>query len=405
MTGKEESFLEACNQRIEDLKNMKVIHLDEAASIRPNKPLGNLLKSILSTKVNGLSFTDGNPQRDPKDTLRIASSLSENDLVKELKKALTPTPKDTFETKTNQYQIDGIDFDKVNKYREASGSYNAIPVRIKSLDGKENDTLYITLKTSENKSFYDKQFTPNKVLENGLGKFERYDKLVFKKGYEDLRNIYYQAVETVEGDLSHYEATVSNMTGVNEMNVNAIMKDFGEVLSAGCLANLLGEPRSVFFPTASNEALIDFIVNGSIKVSQKAGTGAKPSGESMISTILASNIDYNSVLKGYSKSDISRIKNMIAFFDKYVYGQKTAHLGYKNLAALLSGQNNNFIKVPDVSSLQKYLKDGSVTPKNITKFIKDITPYVGDRIKFNTDKLNVAKYCDTLRIRYLARIV
>lgn len=381
-------------------------YLKEAVN-RINSLVGNEIKNLL--KNLNVEYRSTNFSRHPSEAVRIVSLDSKNDLIKNLKSALSKTKYKNILIPFNskEYIIKDINFNDIGVHPEASKEYESIPVEVISTDNKDKMTLYISLSTKEDKKSSAKQYTPNKVLKNGIGSFVNCNRLQFAEGYSELESIYREAVKSAKGNINGFEAFVNDMSFVNDTNVNSIMNDFGEVLSAGCLAKVLGKPNELYFPAASNEKLIDFIVNGTIKVSQKAGSGASPSGDSIIELVSDPTIDVDQILSGeYSKKDINRIKSFIKFFRTYVFDKNVGiHDGFVNMTNALINNKINFVNIPNMSSLQKYFKQNSVSSKNISKFLNDIGKYIGSRIKVDEKRLSNKDYCESLRIRYLARIL
>ena len=392
MTGKEESFLEACEKRIKSLRE---------ASTTLNTPLGNVLKKYIGNDVEYKSLNQG---RHPKETLRINSQKSKEELINDLKRKLSSVPNDPITLNGVEYHISKINFNDIGPHDGASHEYDSIPVEVESDNDKQ--VFYISLATKDDKFASSKLYTPNKVLGNGIGHFVKNSSLEFNEGYEFLEKIYKEAIGNAKGDLKGFESHVSSVEGVNETNINSVMKDFGEVLSAGCLAHVLGSPEEVYFPAASNEPLVDFIVNGTIKVSQKAGSGAAPSGDSIFGLISDSKLNANQILVDYSKNDIKRIMAMISFFRNYVFDSSVSiHNGYVNMAEAVMSGKINFVDLPNLSSIQKYFKPNSVTGKNMERFIDDMKPLIGSNIKYDPQKISNQDYCETIRNRYIARIL
>lgn len=218
----------------------------------------------------------------------------------------------------NRFELVDFDPNHIRIYHNegGSGKYKSIPIHIRELtsEGGE-DTYFISIKAGETGD--SKVLVPNKIIKDDIGKYLRNDSLSFNlpSKYSFLKDIYDQAIKSAKGTLQSYTAMFTPKPNtITRSNASAILNDFGEVLSAGCLATVLGEPCQVYFPIASNEPLTDFTVvgkNGEIRVSQKAGSGATPSCEAISKLIHdTKNINIKAVLSNYS--DIER-QNVIDF--------------------------------------------------------------------------------------------
>jgi hypothetical protein len=121
--------------------------------------------------------------------------------------------------------------------------------------------------------------------------------------------------------------TVEYGDTVSSSDISKIAKDFGELTGALWLlkTKYKGTDNKVYFPFASNEPLIDYIIetkNGNKKISAKAGKGAPPSINVVAQELKSGNIKLNSTEKKYAKviidiSDNSTIDGIIEASKSY----------------------------------------------------------------------------------------
>ena len=262
----------------EDLNKLPKSRLDK---------IGSILKNALQSGIKdiALRYVDLVPARHPLEILRVGSTnaLDAEDFKDKILNALNSN----FPTGEEVNDIDNrtlIFKDFVNDisiHAGASRSEPSIPIRLVTNDSEAIDvTYYITILAGSKAQ--KKTMTPNKVLlSNCIGDFIGYKSLEFNRNYSELKKLYESAIEHVKGDPdSVYTSHADDVSFITKNNANNIMNDFGEVLSAGCLAALLGNTSQVKFPSASNMPLVDFIVMNDereIKVSQKANSGSSPS--------------------------------------------------------------------------------------------------------------------------------
>jgi len=400
--------------------------LIEAISI--NSVIGDKLKNIIKQEFNKnkieINFMQPNYARDPGEVLRIRaidSSISKDILIKIVLDALNKlnNGNNLFDFNNESYIIyDYENFAEMHS-EKASGTYDSIKLLVKKTDTSESsgavEDFYITI-AAKLAGNYKKAFTPNRVLDSScIGEDIRFDSLKFNlsDNFKFLEAIYNSAIHSnniTNGDdpLSGYSIKVDNMNGVNKSNINDIMNDFGEVLSAGCLARLLGDPNTLNFPKHSNEPLTDFTVNGVIKVSQKAKSGATPSGDSVFNiinnNIINKNVNMKLFLPNYSNNDINELRSFIIWFSENVFSNKVnVHNGYKNIANLVISNNQPWLHLSNISKVKRYT-EGTVNRNSWHNFMADIKSF-GIDANPSDNKLNTENGFESYRCRYLARIV
>lgn len=268
-----------------------------------------------------------------------------------------------------------------------------------------------------------KEFTPNKILKNVMG--VNIDYLNLGQLIENLQeirfsDIYDQSISDVRStginkfinDLksgqssnisTQFESSFdgSILDEVSQASIPSIQNDFGEILGAGCLASAissaLGESISVVFPRASNEPLVDYTLiskDTQFKVSEKAGAGAAPSCESlfqMLSEDAKGNSDYDQF--------INWMYNNLATVSVHQGFVNMANLALENNESWYRNINNQY----DISSIA--LGPGEVTADNIGEFTTNCRRLYNTSLKYDPRRVGDPGYCETIRIRYLARCV
>lgn len=262
----------------------------------------------------------------------------------------------------------------------------------------EGQPYYVTI-TDQGK----KTYTVNKVIPNlhNLG-YVNYldlaDQLEDKNGIQ-LKELYRQAVENCTGTVESFRTSFDPllMEQIDDKVVSSFFNDFGEILGAGCFAKILGESAKIRFPSASNEALADYIImtdDNKYIVSEKAGMGAAPSSAYAISQALE-----------YCEKG-SRTENFLKWMHEHV-AATSIHDGFRNLADL--ALNGASWYVPAVNNARvEWATTGAVTPDNVEKFLDDIRMTLreaGISESVQPDNPGASEaMSETIRIRYLARL-
>jgi hypothetical protein len=217
----------------------------------------------------------------------------------------------------------------------------------------------------------DKELTPSALGLAKEGNLYTREKLLsatktaISKKPKPLKNIMEKmldAVYAIKGRSKGFSVEIPGLNkmlkGISNADEANIMKDFGEIVSAIAIAD---DKEQIYFPTASNQKLIDFFINNKStddaeSYSAKFNEGAKPS-----VTGLMENLDMNKTILKDSKSEkklyevLSIIKN-----NSYVDGihQLSKHLGVDGEAARIKkveGKKKGWDKNAVADEYSKYI--------------------------------------------------
>lgn len=241
---------------------------------------------------------------------------------------------------------------------DVSHKYFSYAVDITDEKTGETDVMYITNKNSASQVFSNKALTPNKLLP--LSANNKYDAITLADtALNTLRQKYdgdkYKSsvalIEKITGvisDINNYTKTGAfNATSTDELFNNpelgtvtisansigddiksapknviaSIEKDYGEILG-GIMFGTIFEKCEIMYPTASNEALIDYYIDGHKVSAKQAGSGGKPSGTNLFANI--NNTKHDALADMYDAAEMSFIDNVASTYKLNVVQQQVA---------------------------------------------------------------------------------
>lgn len=269
------------------------VKLTEAV-INDKKDLKQLINIILN-KLASISVMNAS-SRHPKELARIKinNQYKETDVIKTIETLLNNIPDVVY-----------IDY---NFHSEASHSFKSFKFEFK------NEDYYITISNKQKK-----EFIPNKILRNILGKNIPYNNVINNISYDDeniqaimkslcvdaMNTQYQDSLQDVLENISSVPAKINfycndtvNMLKQLEPEllnriINGLEVDFNEIYGAislaSCISNIYKASANIIFPSRSNEPLLDYTIyipnKPLIRVSAKTGHGASPSCTSMFNSI------------------------------------------------------------------------------------------------------------------------
>lgn len=240
----------------------------------------------------------------------------------------------------------------------------------------------------------DKELTPSKLGLAGK-KYKRPELLSATKKaisgkdkiIKEIMNDLLDAVFEIKGRSKSFNVTISNFNkmiqGIANSDEANIMKDFGEIVSALAIAD---DNDTIFFPDASNQPLVDFII------AMSSGKNGKEIEES-----------YSAKFNAGAKPSVTGIMSQINTNKTILKDEKGEKALYEVLKIIA---NNNYIKgIHELSShlkvddIAKNIKDTDGKKKgwNKNKVADEYSKYIACRDYLNKEKvLNGQTYADVL---------
>ena len=198
-----------------------------------------------------------------------------------------------------------VEFKMLDK--SISGSFPTYEIKLLEPIGdipKGTTCLYVNSKSSKG-SVNNKEFTPDALGFAG----NRYTSAQLEKKLYEVVKAHPKFDKVGAFMMSLIESSSKNSKtlqygdSVSSSDIAKIAKDFGELTGALWLMNTTYKGK-VFFPSASNEPLIDYIIEtpkGNKNISAKAGKGAPPSINVVADQLKSGNIKLSSVEKKYAQ--------------------------------------------------------------------------------------------------------
>lgn len=203
------------------------------------------------------------------------------------------------------------------------------------------------------------------------------------------------------GKIIVYNCPEGHFTGIDSISIANFQVDFGEALGSLMLFNILKNTgEGSLYPTASNEALVDFYFD-EYKVSSKAGSGATPSGTSAIKLIQ----------DAYNKNDITLEGKELEFYENVVkpwlnpnkLGSSSIYNAVIHLASINLDSDSGFNLILDESGF----KSNTMTRELLIKWLdekmqsQDALSFLEEFVKRSTSNIkNLPKYIE----RYIKQI-
>lgn len=295
----------------------------------------------------------------------------------------------------------GVDTDNISLeygiFKDASGKYNAFKVTSNdaisipeySFELKKNDYIYIINTSIGNSKIRSKTLTPDNL---GLTKFsftskedlvDKVEKGLLNSKLEDYANALLSLCDCIQGgakDLTldeilnntiSYTCDKSIIGDLTKSDFNNIANDFGEILGPMMLMDKLKGDVELSYPTGSNSKLFDYVINGNIWISAKAGKGAIPSSVDTMKAIQELYDKGNIEANGDEKEFLENIVPIIADDERKESGSAIRRQTWR-LALYTETINSNIKTCLDV--LRKYgleLSEKGISESDIDKVYND----------------------------------
>ena len=212
--------------------------------------------------------------------------------------------------------------------RSISGSFPTYEIELLKDVGnipKGTTCLFVNSRSTKG-SVNNKEFTPDALGFAGKRYTSKqlYDKLCdVVKAHPKFNKVGAFMISLIESS-HHNLKTLDYGDSVSSSDIAKIAKDFGELTGALWLMNTKYKGKA-FFPSASNEPLIDYIIEtktGDKKISAKAGKGAPPSINVVADALKSGEIEISNAEKKYAKiiidiSESSTIDGILSASETY----------------------------------------------------------------------------------------
>lgn len=280
----------------------------------------------------------------------------------------------------------------------------------KSLDIKTGDLIKIVDNNPPKGSIKDKELTPSslnihedkQMQSNALGsivknsikkKYEKSNPFMYSFLTElyDLVDVYEPSVKfndfseivPFSENIKYNEGIKEAISGLGSTDLNTIGKDFGEILGAALMLNIINTSKGISFPSGNNP-LVDFHIDG-YGISSKYKDGSAPTLSNIIKDLKEENFTEDSEKKLY---DLFKIIEENSVIDGYIKGAEFMNLSsalkLKELAPNISLDNK---------SLEKFIQD-QITEEGeeafYAKYVKPLVSVAGRGPK-SFDKVNWKK--------------
>lgn len=150
-----------------------------------------------------------------------------------------------------------------------------------------------------------------------------------------------------EQTISYSEKTEEYVTALSPTDLNAVGKDFGEILGGLFLLKCIDTQHGVKYPKG-NEPLVDFFVDDNIKISSKYKKGAAPTLSGIIANVNLKSLDNPTQKKLYEVLEISSTNSVT---DGYLKIAKHLNIpGYVILCNIMKNQD------PTINDIDNFIK-------------------------------------------------
>lgn len=281
----------------------------------------------------------------------------------------------------------------------ASGTFKSFELEF------DNIKYYITNTSSIKGILHNKDLVPNKILKNLSKTYISFHDLInninFNKIENDtIKDVIYNLIDTIDefkikeqtnffnnkkfinsinSEILNEKIVIQNsadlitsLKNIEQSDIQNISKDFGEILQP-CIFLKKFDDANVSFPTTSNEALVDYYING-IQFSAKSSSGAAPSGASIFKTA------YNNITNGMNQYTDSEKQFIFDFYDLYGY----------NIFKMQQAMINKFV-LNDNNNL-KFLLDIGFNEWNTYTDLANSLDMISDKQAFFTELYNIINY-------------
>lgn len=269
-----------------------------------------------------------------------------------------------------------VEFSMLDK--SISGSFPTYEIKLLKEVGnipKGTTCLYVNSKSSKG-SVNNKEFTPDALGFAGKRYTSKqlYDKLCdVVKTHPKFDKVGAFMLSLIESSWKDTN-TLDFGDSVSSSDIAKIAKDFGELTGALWLMNTKYKGK-VFFPLASNEPLIDYIIetkNGDKKISAKAGKGAPPSINVVADQLKSGNIKISTAEKKYAQVIIDIAES--STIDGILKASETYNTpGYKEAKKLLKKVTRD-----NIEEYLNYYGNWNDAKEALAKFHKSMNRSVSD---------------------------
>jgi len=148
-------------------------------------------------------------------------------------------------------------------------------------------------------------------------------------------------------NIKYNEGIKEAINGLGSTDLNTIGKDFGEILGAALMLNIVNTSKGISFPSGNNP-LVDFHIDG-YGISSKYKSGAAPTLSNIIKDLKEENFTEDSEKKLY---DLFKIIEENSVIDGYIKGAE-------------------FMNLPSALKLKELAPNVSLDNKSLEKFIQE----------------------------------
>lgn len=160
-------------------------------------------------------------------------------------------------------------------------------------------------------------------------------------------------IEPFETTISYTESTEKYLEALSSTDINAVGKDFGEILGGLFLLKCVNTKLGVKFPKG-NEPLVDFFVDDNIKISSKYKKGAAPTLSGILANVNIERLNNPTQKKLYEVLEISSTNGVS---EGYLKIAKHMDLpGYNVLCKIMNNTD------PSIEQIEEFVKSIAIKP-------------------------------------------
>ena len=167
-------------------------------------------------------------------------------------------------------------------------------------------------------------------------------------------------------NIKYGESIKESINALGASDLNTVGKDFGEILGAALMLNMVKTQKGITFPSGNNP-LVDFFIDG-YGISSKYKSGAAPTLSNIIKNLDANNFTQPSEVQLYNLFKIVETNNVI---DGYIKGAN-----FMNLPSAVKLKELTGIKDLNADVLEKFAQNGISGLGEEEFFYKYVKPLV-----------------------------
>jgi len=167
-------------------------------------------------------------------------------------------------------------------------------------------------------------------------------------------------------NIKYGESVKESIVALGAADLNTIGKDFGEILGAALMLNMVKTQKGITFPSGNNP-LVDFFIDG-YGISSKYKSGAAPTLSNIIKNLDSNNFIETSEVQLYNLFKIVENNNVI---DGYIKGAD-----FMNLPSAIKLKELTGIKDLNAEVLEKFAQNGIAGLGEEEFFYKYVKPLV-----------------------------